>query len=242
MTVWPEAGDAIWEFVGPFDPAALWRLAMAAVLGGTIGWERERHGRAAGLRTHLILCVGCALMMLVSLFLPGRFSALTSGTIVRADPSRIASQVVAGLGFLGAGTILVLGRQIRGLTTAASIWVTAGIGLAVGVGYVIPAIFAWAVVVLALLLLGELERKMAKRDRYGGLRLVFEDKAPSRDEIKDILTRHKIELLECSVDRNRTVRIFKIDLRYGFNVDFPEVTEDLYGELQDSGLTRIHWT
>ena len=112
----------------------LLRLALAAALGGAIGFERELREREAGLRTHLLVCLGSALFTIVSAY--GFHEFLTSGdAVVRADPTRIAAQIVTGIGFLGAGAIIRQGISVRGLTTAATLWVAAAIGMAAGAGY-----------------------------------------------------------------------------------------------------------
>ena len=114
----------------------LGRLLMATALGGAIGFERELTGKAAGLRTHILICLGAALFTIMSLQLP---SPITPA-LPRGDISRIAANIVTGVGFLGAGAILQSQGQIRGLTTAATIWVVAAIGMAAGAGeYVIAA-------------------------------------------------------------------------------------------------------
>lgn len=130
------------------------RLLLAAALGGVIGFERERrHTWAAGLRTHMLVCLGSALVMIVSAY--AFFDVLRQSPQIELDPSRIAAQVVSGIGFLGAGTIMFLQRDnvIRGLTTAAGLWTVAAIGLAVGGGMyaaaVIGTVIAW--VILAIL-------------------------------------------------------------------------------------------
>ena len=156
------------EVAGPVSYVPVARILLAAALGGMIGLERERHGRAAGLRTHLLLCVGCTLVMLVSLYLPSLFAEYTSASIVRADPGRLAGHVLSGLGFLGAGAIITLGRRIRGLTTAACVWVTAAIGLALGCGYVFVAVVTFLVVMFALHTLARWERRMPAKDRRPG--------------------------------------------------------------------------
>ena len=102
------------------------RLVLALFLGGLIGFEREVSCHAAGLRTHILVCVGSALVMLLSMY---GFSAFVNEVNVRIDPSRLAAQVISGIGFLGAGTIMFNGRSITGLTTAASLWVVAGLVL-----------------------------------------------------------------------------------------------------------------
>lgn len=138
-------------------------LLMAAVCGGVVGLERERSRRPAGLRTHVLVCVGSALLMQVSLsmYYMVRADGGTTG-----DPGRIAAQVVSGIGFLGAGTIMREGANIRGLTTAASLWVVAGIGLAVGSHLYIESLVATGIVVLTLKTLSEVEHRWISK---GGL-------------------------------------------------------------------------
>lgn len=124
---------------------------VATLLGAVIGLEREQHGRPAGLRTHILVALGSCLIMLVSIY------GFPSGT--GSDPARLAAQVVSGIGFLGAGTILRDGTSIRGLTTAASLWVVAGIGLAVGTGFYWAAAITTLFAVLVLMFLDDIERK-----------------------------------------------------------------------------------
>src|SRR6185295_18249062 len=123
------------------------RLLVAAALGSLIGFERERLLWAAGIRTHMLVCVGACLVMIVSAF---GFSDALSQQNVNLDPSRVAAQVVSGIGFLGAGSILARGEIVKGLTTAASIWTVAAIGLAVGGGLYLAA-GASTVIILIIL-------------------------------------------------------------------------------------------
>ena len=116
-------------------PEVLLRLFVAAALGGAIGVERELRERQAGLRTHLVVCLGSALFTLVSSYGFANFGA-------RVDPTRIAAQIVTGIGFLGAGAIIRQGLSVRGLTTAASLWLVAAIGMAAGAGYWDAALIA----------------------------------------------------------------------------------------------------
>jgi len=128
---------------------ALLRLAVACGLGAAIGFEREIRDREAGIRTHLLVSLGSALFTIVSAY--GFHEFLTSGdNIVRTDPTRIAAQIVTGIGFLGAGAIIREGLSIRGLTTAATLWVVAAIGMACGAGYYWPAAAATVLTILAL--------------------------------------------------------------------------------------------
>ena len=125
------------------------RLTLAAALGATIGFERELREREAGLRTHLLVCLGSALFTIISAY--GFHEFLTSGgAVVRTDPTRIAAQIVTGIGFLGAGAIIRDGMSVRGLTTAATLWVVAAVGMACGAGYYWPAAAAAALTLLAL--------------------------------------------------------------------------------------------
>lgn len=126
------------------------KLILAALLGGAIGFERESHGQAAGIRTNLLVSMGACLMMMLSLHMEELFRHLNDASVVRLDPGRIASYAIASMGFLGAGAIIKGKGSIRGLTTAAGLWLGTGIGLAVGAGYILPAIYS---TMLSLLIL-----------------------------------------------------------------------------------------
>lgn len=128
------------------------RILLATLIGGCIGSERGRHGRAAGLRTHILVCLGSTMAVLV-----GIYSVQQLG--LGGDPLRVSAQVVSGIGFLGAGTILTRGQShITGLTTAAGLWTTACLGLAIGAGFYTGAIAAWIVMTLVITLFTRLER------------------------------------------------------------------------------------
>lgn len=185
------------------------RIALGGILGGVVGFEREQHNRPAGFRTHILVCVGATLIMLVSIY---TFTG-PEGDISRgADVSRIAAQVVSGVGFLGAGTILRQGSTIRGLTTAASLWVVAGIGLAVGGGFYLGAFTATAVVMFSLYLLANVEQYMAKRRRLRQLWLRVIDKPGQLASISGIIA-----------DRN--ININKVEMTE------PEFSEEVQAEL-----------
>jgi putative Mg2+ transporter-C (MgtC) family protein len=133
------------------------RLLLAAVLGALVGLERERQSRPAGLRTHALVCFGSALAMLVSIY---GFNDVLDTPGISGDPSRIAAQVVSGIGFIGAGTIIAQSRSIRGLTTAASLWTVAAIGLAAGGGMYAAAIAGTGLVLVVLLPLKYIEEHL----------------------------------------------------------------------------------
>ncbi|TXM60443.1 MgtC/SapB family protein [Methylobacterium sp. WL12] len=145
------------------------RLALAALLGSVIGLERERLLWAAGLRTHMLVCVGSCLIMLVSNY--GFADALGAKNVV-LDPSRVAAQVVSGIGFLGAGTILLRGEVVKGLTTAASLWAVAAIGLAIGGGLYVPAVATTTFVIAILAGVKPLEERWRDRMQTRTLRIV----------------------------------------------------------------------
>ncbi|MGN6788453.1 MAG: MgtC/SapB family protein [Rhodanobacteraceae bacterium] len=153
------------------------RLLVAAALGAVIGFDRERHTWAAGLRTHMLVCLGAALVMMVSAY--AFAGILQQWPRVVLDPSRIAAQVVSGIGFLGAGTIMFLHREnvIRGLTTAAGLWTVAAIGLAVGGGMYVAAAIATGVAWVILAVLKPLERRFALRKTLPQVRVRFADRA-----------------------------------------------------------------
>src|SRR4029079_15670693 len=142
------------------------RLLVAATLGSLIGFERERLLWAAGIRTHMLVCVGACLFMIVSAY---GFSGSLSAQHVVLDPSRVAAQVVSGIGFLGAGALLARGEVVKGLTTAASIWTVASIGLAVGGGLYFAAGVSTAVILVILAGVKPLEQMY--RDRNQSCRL-----------------------------------------------------------------------
>lgn len=151
----------------------LTRILLAALLGGLIGWERERRNKQAGLKTHLLVSVGATLIMLTSIY--GFDSALMDHPNARFDPARLAAQVVSGIGFLGAGAILRRTNHIiSGLTTAATLWVAAAIGLSVGSGFYWPAVTTTAVVLLSTLVLNKIESRFLFIKKSGSLKIIIE--------------------------------------------------------------------
>ena len=140
------------------------RLVLAMAVGGLIGIERGKQGRAAGMRTHILVCIGAALTVMIG------FYAREVLGITNSDPLRISAQVISGIGFLGVGTILIKGRfQITGLTTAACVWATATIGLALGAGFYAGALVAFAATFLTVTVLHKLEYKLGKSQRRYGM-------------------------------------------------------------------------
>lgn len=128
----------------------LFRLAITTLISGIIGYERESSRRPAGLRTNMLVAIGSCLIMIVSIQLHLKYGS--------SDPSRLAAQVVSGIGFLGAGTIINKKDEVKGLTTAATLWVNAGIGLAIGAGLYAPGIATGALVLIVLIILGKFRK------------------------------------------------------------------------------------
>ncbi len=179
------------------------RLVLAAFAGSLVGVERERLQWAAGLRTHMLVCVGSCLVIIVSAFGFGD----TLGAHVVLDPSRVAAQVVSGIGFLGAGTILLRGEVVKGLTTAASLWAVAAVGLAVGSGLYVAALTATIIVLLILAGLKPIEervrahvqtRRLVVRAKHGDMTIaILHDLLGARaDRVKHFIQLHDAEGLD----------------------------------------------
>ena len=162
----------IWDFV--------WRLVLAALFGTIIGLDREYREKEAGFRTHFLVSLGSALMMIVSQY---GFSEILTHDGVSLDPSRIAAQVVSGIGFIGAGTIIFNHQIVRGLTTAASLWATAGIGLTTGAG------MSWLALAATILTLVALEGLSLVFRSLGSRRMVVVFSASDRTGVADTLDR-----------------------------------------------------
>jgi putative Mg2+ transporter-C (MgtC) family protein len=203
--------------IGNFE--ILSRLLMAALLGSVIGFERERLNWAAGLRTHMLVCVGASLMMMVSAF--GFADALTQKNVV-LDPSRVAAQVVSGIGFLGAGSILLRGEVVRGLTTAASLWSVAGIGLAVGRGMYTAAIGATVIILIILSGMKPLERRFISVRRQRSIQLLVERGSVSLDSVHKALGPGSVRVKQLSCSSRKTILI-SIACRSGCPVRLPPI-------------------
>ncbi len=188
---WDWLGASDWEWFG----TASLRLVFASVMGALVGLEREHRGRSAGLRTHLLVSLGACLVMLVSLNFAKVYADKSDPTL-QVDPARVAYGVMTGIGFLGAGAIIRLGPTIRGLTTAASLWCTAAVGLACGFGMYWIAISANVLILTALVLLHWLD------DRVGSIsvrtmNIVLPAKDANRvEEIRKLFRKHNIRLAD----------------------------------------------
>jgi putative Mg2+ transporter-C (MgtC) family protein len=209
---------------------ALLRLTFACALGGVIGFERELRDREAGIRTHLLVSLGSALFTIVSAY--GFHEFLTNGgNIVRADPSRIAAQIVTGIGFLGAGAIIREGLSIRGLTTAATLWVVAAIGMACGAGYYWPAAAATVLTLIALWPLRLLAYHLIDRIKPEENRLTVELK--EGEPLAALLVHvQNVRHIEVTDELDRRV----------VQLETPDIDEDLVARLSDlDNVIGVRW-
>ena len=184
-----------------FDLITLGKLLLAAILGAIIGLEREIHGRPAGFRTHLLVSLGACLYVITSIHFYTVFGNFSGTQPVGVDPGRVAAQVVAGIGFLGAGAIIREKYSVRGLTTAACLWIAAAIGVACGVGLFGISIVVAILSLLSLLLLKKVELRLT-RDTYIYLRLWCEDRPGITTLIDAGLESCNIHPLHASIEKN----------------------------------------
>jgi len=215
------------------------RLSLAAALGGLIGFEREKHGRVAGFRTHVLVSSGSALIMMVSLYLYELFKLYnTTHYASGVDPSRIASMVIAGIGFIGAGTIIKNRGNIWGLTTAACLWMASAVGLAVGCGYYFPALFATLISLCTLIMLKFVENKIMK-DSYHWIEIDIVDRKGVLEEIKEILDVYGLIVLRIGFKKD----IKNKKMTYSFNIRSRNLLNENILEILTNiaGVERITW-
>lgn len=210
----------------PFDLRLdlLTHLVVAGLLGGLVGWEREASGKPAGLRTNILICVGAALLTDISLQLGAGF-----GADVPADPTRIAAQVVSGIGFLGAGTIIQARGAVHGLTTAATLWVVAAIGMGVGSSHYVEAVGSTALVLAVLFPLGMAERWVESHRRTRRVMLQVDRERGDVSELLDYLE-----------ERGLRSRSKQVELRDGVLTAILDVTgpAEAFHEARDELVRR----
>lgn len=214
----------------------LLRLGLAAVLGGAVGLERERKDWTAGMRTHMMVCVGASLVMLVSSF---GFEDILGRPDVELDPSRVAAQVVSGMGFIGAGTIIVLKEGvIKGLTTASGLWTVAAIGLATGGGMYFAALAATVLAIIILWVLQLFEKKVSSRLAPRGITIMLARQEQSAAIVNELLGRQHLDIAYCN--------IAKSDEGYQLSFRFKNISRQelagIMGEFQFAeGVKEINW-
>ena len=221
-------------WVSQLELTMVLRLIVAAILGGIVGMERGSGDRPAGFRTHILVCVGSALFMLVSIYGFDDIAPVTTnleddiGT--RRDTARIAAQVVSGIGFLGAGTILHEGLTIKGLTTAASLWIVSAIGLAVGSGMYLLSTVATMLTMLTLVTFRTWEKRFAgNRSERRFIRVVTRDTPGIITEITGYLSECgiKVKTLNVKSDNKNNNIILEIYLKIDKNIDMGMVADGI---------------
>lgn len=203
------------------------RLALAVLCGGIIGIEREHKRRAAGFRTHILVCVGSAMTPMIGEYLLS-LRALSPENFA-ADPLRLAAQVIAGMGFIGAGTIIVTRRrQVKGLTTAAGLWTSAIVGIAAGAGCYLEAVFACFLVIMTELVFSKMEYYLVASTRVVNVYIDFTEKRELY-HIVDIIRERGIEILDSEISKNAEFD----SINAIFTLKFPRkfVHEDILGEI-----------
>jgi len=217
------------------DWVVLQRLLIITVIAGAIGYERERHGRAAGFRTHMLVGIGSCLVMLTGIHLMDAWAGR-----VEVDPTRMAAQVVSGIGFLGAGTILRFRASVLGLTTAASLWAVAGIGLAVGAGFFSAALYSALIVLTALYGFSRLERAMRK-SWYQTLVLEAVISDTSLAKIRGVLADFDVEIRDFEVSKSERAGRSRLELHV--KLLHREHQEELVQSLlRLEGIAQARWS
>lgn len=210
--------------VTPFELKIIERVAIAFVVGVIIGFDRERSGKAAGIRTQMLVCVGSALMASISVFLGQKYG--NPG----ADPARLMAQIITGVGFLGAGVILKNGNKVQGVTTAATIWTTAALGVAIGAGFFIPALFS-TFLVLLLNPIAYFQYKYGLKGNYYVLRVALKDEpklekilADMRSDVRkrEVKEKSVLATIVSSQQRNDILRELLRKMKVKYELDFIE--------------------
>jgi len=183
--------------MNPDDPVIVGRVAGALIIGAMIGFERTFHGRPAGFRTHALVCVASALLMIVTVY-QGRWMTLLEPDAIRTDPTRMAQGIMTGIGFLGAGVIFKEGLTVRGLTTAASIWITAAIGILVGIGFWFAAIVGALATLAILAVFRWIEAKLPSEFYAHHMLRFSRDRVITEDALRTLVGQHGFTIANLS--------------------------------------------
>jgi putative Mg2+ transporter-C (MgtC) family protein len=184
-------------FLGQEDLVIVGRVAGALVIGAMIGFERSFHGRPAGFRTHSLVCIASAILMIVTVYQNEWMTHLTHEAI-RTDPTRMAQGIMTGIGFLGAGVIFKEGLTVRGLTTAASIWITSAIGILVGIGFWMPAVIGTVATLIVLALFRVIENRLPS-EFYAHHMLRFpRDRVLGEEDLRKLIGDHGFTIANLS--------------------------------------------
>ena len=211
------------------------RLFVVCVLTGVIGYEREIHGRIAGLRTHMLVGLGACLIMMTSMHIFDVYQGVTA-----VDPSRIAAQVISGIGFLGAGTIIRFRASVKGLTTAASLWASSGVGLAVGSGFYLPAVVATVLIWGSLFMLPKFEHSLREKSWYRVLHIETTEDVLQLEKIKDVLSEYAVEVRDIEFKRKKDSEMLTVEMNLKLLRKHYEeqIVNDI---LQIEGIVAVKW-
>ncbi len=219
------------EFFNNYNISVILRLVTAVFVGSVIGMEREHKHRPAGFRTHILICLGSALTALTGQFLCTEFGTDTALLDWSCDPLRLSAQVVAGIGFIGAGSIIVTKRsQVKGITTAAGLWTTAILGIAIGVGFYSAVLYATVLILVAEILLSKLEYALAAKARRITLYVEYGENI-NIAAVMDVIKVKNVNILDIEVaktgdaDVKRTSAI--LTLQFNGKSVFEEITTEL---------------
>ncbi|KAB3524829.1 MgtC/SapB family protein [Alkaliphilus serpentinus] len=216
------------------------RLILATIIGGVIGFEREISNRPAGFRTHILVTLGSCLIMIVSIYGFIGFGDGGHG----GEPSRLAAQVVSGIGILGAGTILREGTNIKGLTTAASLWISGGIGLTIGIGFYTAALVTTGLSLFSLIILRVVEGSILKNKKYTIIKVSAIDRLGLLGEISSVMASHKVDIRNISMEASTTDDEADTYTSIIFYAKLPSKIElhQLHDDLSlVEGITNIIW-
>jgi len=199
------------SFMGSYELSILIKLGLAALAGGLVGLERETHGRPAGMRTNILVSVGACTMTIISEAFCLKYGIYGGETTLRLDPSRVAAQIVTGIGFLGAGVIIKEGATVRGLTTAASLWAVAGLGMAFGMGHFVLGGFSTVFIVGSLLFIKKLDPHI-KKDRYLTVTVTARNRDSLYEELNALIDEqgYKIADISSQMDIQEDEIFFKL--------------------------------
>ena len=222
-----------------FNSEFLLKMLLASLLGGVIGLERDIHGRAAGLRTHLLVSLGAAVFTILSEVISKNIG--TSG--FSSDPGRIAAQIVSGIGFLGAGVIIKEGVNIRGLTTAACLWTVAAIGMAAGSGYYNIAVFTTGIALIGLVILKFSERFYSKNAyRVLSVRTPLKVNA---SQIIEVINNKRLKILNCDIEKNYEIgtSLTRLSIRLHYRGNTDKLAYGIINSLEGSSLEikEVRW-
>ncbi len=215
------------------DTQIILRILAAATLGALVGYERQRNNQPAGLRTHIILVVGATLAMTLSINLAMEFRPLVSN----GDPARLAAQVISGIGFLGVGAIIRYGANIKGLTTATSMWSMAVVGLVVGAGYFLVAAFTTGLLLITLILINFFEKRYIKPQVTSQLTVTTDDKREMLNKMRTVIEKHA--RIGPGININKDLHHKRAKYVLAFKMKEGELVDEMLAELTELEGIRV---